>query len=221
MPELSLLRPVDLPFCQVLMFEEWDAPPGRFFLAYRARGSFSKLLGQGVIDEFRTISGPILISPAATIGGIYDAGMLLADERDVEAPIDQGWPPLTIGIDTPAIKRSKNWQAELLAAMKSRKSTAAPPWNNSAKTGKAGDFRLESFCCATSAGIAMQLFVCDAPMLPQQLQRLADLGEAPFTAAVSTGNRLPRVSDGILHDVAAVSEDQLAKIIAVAKRLSY
>jgi len=217
-PELSLLRHIDLPFCQALMFEEWDAPPGRFFLAYHAQGNFSKMLGQGVIDEFRTISGPILLSPASIIGGIYDVGMLLADERDVEAPIDQGWPPLTIGIEAPSVDRSDNWHAELLDAMKSQKSVGAPPWRSKTKAGKAGVFKLETFSCETNAGTVARFYACDAPMLPQQLQRLADIGDAPITVAVSTGNRLPRVSDGILHDVDAVSESQLAEIIQAAEQ---
>jgi len=215
MNKRSLLRHIDLPFCQALMLEEWDAPPGRFFVAYRAQAGFSKMLGQGVIDEFRTISAPILVSPASMIGGIYDAGMLLADERDVEAPIDQGWPPLTIGIDTPAPDRHDDWRAQLLGAMKSQKTVGKPPWSNKHRTAKAGEYQADILSCETSNGIAAQFIVCNAPLLPQQLQRLADIGNAPISVAVSTGNRLPRVSDGILHDVDVVSESQLNGIVQV------
>ena len=179
------------------------------------------MLGQGVVDEFRTISGPILLSPSSAIGGIYDVGMLLADERDVDAPIDQGWPPLTIGIDTVPVDRSDSWQAELLDAMMTQESVGMPPWRNEMTAGKAGIFRVETFSCETDTGTVARLYACDAPMLPQQLQCLADIGDASITVAVATGNRLPRISDGFLHDVDAVSESQLAGIIQVAEQLPH
>jgi hypothetical protein len=101
----SLFRMLDLPWCQAFLLENWNAAPGRFFVGYQVSGNFSALLGHGVVDEFRTISGPLLLAPADSIGGIYDAGMRLADARDVEAPIDQGWPPLTIGQLAGAVSR--------------------------------------------------------------------------------------------------------------------
>ena len=37
---MSMLDPILLPFCDVLMTERWDAPAGRYFAAFRARHGF-------------------------------------------------------------------------------------------------------------------------------------------------------------------------------------
>jgi hypothetical protein len=208
---------IDLPFCQVLMLEEWDAVPGRFFVACRTAGNFTKLLGQGVVDEFRTISGPILLSPADTIGGIYDAGMRLADARDLEAPIDQGWPPLTIGIDVAAPERPDDWLEHLLIALKTEQSTGAAPWSNEYSSASAGEYQIETVRCSITADIVACIVVTNAPMLPPQLERLAEVGDAPITVAVSVGNRLPRVSAGELQQVDVISEAQLDAVLRILK----
>ena len=209
----TLFRMIELPFCQALMLESWNAVPGRFFVAYRATGNFNALLGQGVVDEFRTISAPLLLAPADSIGGIYDTGMKLADARDVEAPIDQGWPPLTIGIDTRSPDRPDDWQDRLLDALKTEQSSGKSPWNNEFSSVRANEYLVESARCVIDGDVAARILVTDAPMLPMQLNRLADVSDAPITVAVSVGNRLPRVSGGEMHEIDVVSEAQLDAII--------
>jgi hypothetical protein len=202
------------------MFERWDAAPGRFFAALRTRGTFTALLGHSVVDEFRTVSGPILLAPAATIGGIYDAGMRLADARDLEAPIDQGWPPLSIGIEVAAPARPDDWIAGFLDAIQHQTSTGTAPWQYNLRDARAGDYRLKRLHCVSDRQRAATIIATDAPLLPQQLQRLADCGDAPVTVAVALGNRLPRVEVSELQRIDVISEQQLALLLSAVQRLT-
>lgn len=215
----DLFQLVELPYCQALKIEAWDAAPGRFFVAYRSLGHFSRLLGQGVVDEFYTISGPILIAPASIIGGVYDAGMRLADDRDPEAPIDQGWPPLTIGIETIPPALAEGWQSQFLAAIKAGKSIAAAPWVSRIKTLNAGTYSVSKLSCTANGIESVACYVTDAPLLPQQLLRVAETGDALICVAVSTGNRLPRVANGVDQQIDVASEKQLLDIVRVAKKI--
>lgn len=209
MSDTGLIRLVSTPFCQAVMLEPWDARPGRFFVGYRRRRTFTDLLGHGVVDEFQTISGPLFISPRQIIGGIYDSGMRLADLRDVEAPIDQGWPPLTIGVDVKVLPRPDDWQQQLLEAVQSRKDSGNAPWVSDLQTTFSGEWETERLQCHAGERLLLSVIVTSAPMLPQQLERLADRDDAPFTVAISTGNRLPRVEDQELHEVSVISEREL------------
>ena len=219
MTDVALIRAIDLPFCQALMLERWDAPPGRFFIGYRTRHGFSALLGNGVVDEFQTISGPILLSPTTQIGGIYDAGMRLADARNVEAPIDQGWPPLTVGIDVVAPQRPDNWMSQFISAMQSEAGDRSPPWEYSLSNSRVGSDLLNGYRCHVDGQVAATIIVTDAPLLPQQLEQLADVDDAPITLAVSTGNRLPRTAANELQKITAVSELRLAVLSDAARDL--
>jgi len=214
----SLVQLVDLPFCQAMMLEQWDAAPGRFFAAYRARHGFTCLLGNGVVDEYRTISAPILLAPAAIVGGIYDAGMRLADLRDVEAPIDQGWPPLTIGIDVKAPDRNEQWRDDMRSALQSGSGKGSPPWENKRRSSAADQYKIQSVKCVLGGRTVACIIVTDAPMLPEQLDRLADTGDSPITVAVSVGNRLPRVQNGEWHEVDVISEQVLAVVVREAAK---
>ena len=60
---------------------------------------------------------------------------------------------------------------------------------------------------------AANILVTDAPMLPSQLDRLAEVSKALISVAVSVGNRLPRVPGGEKHQVDVISEAQLDDII--------
>ncbi|MDA0706109.1 MAG: hypothetical protein O2805_05695 [Proteobacteria bacterium] len=220
MAKQGLFKVVELPFCQALLFEHWDAAPGRFFAALRTRGAFTSLLGNGVLEEFRTISGPVLLVPSSAIGGVYDAGLRLADARSLDAEIDQGWTPLTIGIDVTAPARPDNWSAQFLDAIQQEKSSGAAPWQNTVRDASVADYRLQRLHCHVDGKQAATILATDAPLLPQQLQRLADLGEAPVTIAVALGNRLPRVEVSELQQIDAVSEQQLAPLLSAARRLT-
>jgi len=214
MRNAGLFRVVELPYAQAVMLEAWNAPPGRFFLGYRARHGFSALLGNGVADEFKTISAPILLAPAAVLGSVYDAGMQLAELRDVEAPIDSGWPPLTIGIDVDAPDMAADWQSEFLAAMQDAKSRGSAPWRNRRRQMQIGDVSIDILQCLTDEQPIVTVIVTSARLLPAQLERLADMDKAPLTLAVSSGNRLPYIETGERHTVTAVAEAQLRELTA-------
>lgn len=219
MAERALFTSIELPFCQAVLFEHWNAPPGRFFVAYRTRGAFTAMLGNGVVGEFRTLSGPVLLAPAAMLGSIYDLGLRLADARDVAAELDRGWPPLTVGIDAAAPARQDDWSAQFLRALEDQDNVGKAPWQYAVRTATAGDYNLQCLQCSTRGQQAASIIVTDAPLLPQQLERLADTGSAPVTIAVSVGNRLPRVARNELQQITAVSEQTLAVLVASASRL--
>lgn len=209
----ALLRVVTTPYCQAVMLESWDAPPGRFFVDYRARHGYTAVIGNGVIDEFRTISGPILIAPAKIIGGVYDAGMLLADERDVELPIDQGWPPLTIGVAVAAPAMQDGWEAGLLAVMQgAHNSDEFGLWQSRLRATGDDKVKVEVLQCALGGRPVATVIVTNASLLPQQLGCLVDTDDADMTVAVATGNRLPRVAGGEMHAVDVVGESTLRSI---------
>lgn len=215
----ELFRLVSTNFCQAVMLEEWDAPPGRFFVDYRARHGLTSVLGNGVAEEFRTISGPILLAPAGIIGGVYDAGMRLADERDAEAPLDQGWPPLTIGVDVKAPVLETGWKFSLLEAlMGNATSVEFGLWDSRRRDLEVGGNRVGILQCAAAGVPAATVIVTDAALLPQQLGRLVDTDQAALTVAVATGNRLPRVDDGDLHHVEVAAE---ATVQAMAQAIRW
>ena len=216
----GLLQLVATPFCQAVMLERWNAERGRFFVDYRVRHGLASVIGTGVIDEFHTISAPIFIAPAGIIGGVYDAGMRLADERDVEAPIDQGWPPLTIGVDVAAPAMPHDWKRALVAALQAGESSGAfGLWKNRSQSIRIGASTVEVLRCFVKDEPAVTVIVTNAALLPQQLGRLADTDHAAMTVAVATGNRLPFVEGGELHAANAASEAQLQAIAARLKQL--
>ena len=209
----ALFRVVATPYCQAVMLEDWDAAPGRFFVDYRSRHGMTTVIGNGVIEEFRTISGPILLAPANIIGGVYDAGMLLADARDIEAPIDQGWPPLTIGVDVDAPVMSAGWKDELIGALRSGTNAGEfGLWESRRREISIDKVTVQILQCTLADRAVATIIVTDAGLLPQQLGRLADTDSAAFTVAVATGNRLPRVQHGELHMANVVAESTLHSI---------
>ena len=216
----KLMQVVNTSFCQAVMLEPWNAEPGRLFVDYRARHGHTALIGNGVVEEFRTISGPILLAPEGIMGGVYDTGMLLADERDVEAPIDQGWPPLTIGINVAAPTMPRDWKAVLVQAMqRPAAGVQFQLWDYRLRRIEVGDIVVEVLQCSTNGEPVATIIVTNAGLLPQQLGRLVDTDDAPVTVAVATGNRLPRVADGELHVADVVAEAKLLAIAAGLRRL--
>ena len=215
----ALFQTVELPYCQLVMPEIWNAPRGRFFVAYRARHGFTSIAGNGVVDEFRTISGPVLLTPSALLGGIYDAGMLLAEERHVEAPIDTGWPPLTIGLDAPAPAMNADWRQEFIEAAQAQQSRGNVPWESTRRNVAVDALSIDVLQCSIGGNPAATVIASDAPLLPAQLTRLADQDDAPISVAVSTGNRLPYVEGGELHSVEVVPESRLAELTSGLREL--
>jgi len=62
-----------------------------------------------------------------------------------------------------------------------------------------------------------EVFATNAPFLPKQLQRIAQLSTAPFSVAFSTGNRLTAQKNAQPLVVTAASEGALNKIIAALR----
>ena len=206
-----MIRLVTLPYCSVVMLDVWDAAPSRYFAAYQCGGTYRWLLGHPVIDEFATISSPIFLTPRALLGKIYNAGLSLGHRRDPEMGIDQGWPPLCVGLDAQAPELPSDWEARLLDAV-----VAAAP------TGKGTEEGVE-VRRAASAGHRVEglqigeasIVVTSAPLLPKQLAYLCEAASSAVVVAVSLGNRLERVGKGGRRTVSALSRRDLSSLRGV------
>jgi hypothetical protein len=210
-----MIRLVTLPFCTVVMLDVWDAPPSRYFAAYRCSGFYRWLLGHPVIDEFATISSPIFLTPRALLGKIYNAGLSLGHQRDPEMGIDQGWPPLCVGLEVPAPELPGDWEARLLEALAA---DGAPGEG----TGVANAVRRRSF--GEHAVECVQLgeaclVITSAPLLPKQLSHLCEAGSSAVVVAVSLGNKLERVIEGAPHSVNALSQRRLSALYGLVEGL--
>ncbi len=192
---------VELPFCKVLMVEAWNAPSGRYFLAYRALDNFRSAMGLPVIDEFATFSSPIFFCPNPILGKIYNAGITLGHHRDPEMGIDLGWPPLVIGHDASEPELPENWEEQLLVSIKK----AEVQRSGGAEAYQVKKLKIES----------AELFITDAPLLPKQLSRLAQKSDAPFSVALSIGNRLTSQKNATPLTLNAASEALLTQIIGM------
>lgn len=62
-------------------------------------GDGAEMTGVQVMDEFETMSGPVLLSDTTSLGEIYDAALTMAFARSAELEIGSGWPPVAIGLD--------------------------------------------------------------------------------------------------------------------------
>jgi hypothetical protein len=212
---VSLLEPVRLSFCDVLLTERWDAPAGRWFAAYRARHGFRWMLGHVVVDEFATISSPLFFASRPLLGKIYDAGISLAHRRDREMAIDLGWPPLCVGLDTPVPELPADWQETLLDTLRdgARRASDIPVRMTTAEGYELALVRYEG-----ARGAGASVLATSAPLLPAQLGRLCDLDGNGLTLAFATGNRIAR-QRGRAQDISVVSEARFAKIAAAAAEL--
>jgi len=187
------------------MIEPWNASRGRYFIAYRALNNFRSVLGLPVIDEFATFSSPIFFCPTPILGKIYNAGISLGHKRDPEMGIDLGWPPIVIGYQAPVPELMENWEQGLLDEIMKE-----------AKKGGKGEGEI-----ITVGGYEVrklrigecEIFATNAPLLPKQLQRIAQLSNAPFSIAFSTGNRLTAQKNAQPLVVTAASEEALSKIM--------
>lgn len=210
-----MVKFVQLPFCTVVMLDVWNASPSRYFAAYRCLDSYRWLLGHPVIDEFATISSPIFITPRSLLGKIYNAGISLGHRRDPEMGIDQGWPPLCVGLDTAAPKLPSEWEAQLLDAVVAEASSGD-------STEKAAEVRR-----ATSAGYQVEglrigeasIVVTSGPLLPKQLAYLCEAASSAVVVAVSLGNRLERVGEGARRTVRALSRRDLSVLRGVVEEV--
>ncbi len=215
-----MFRRVGTNYCLALMLEPWNAPAGRFFVAYKGRHGFRALIGNGVADEFRTISAPLFITPTPLLGKIYDSGMALADRRDVEAPLDLGWPPLCMGLDIASPALADNWQPELLDVLTDSKPGQAPAWPVAGSSKAVSGYEIEFVRCG-GPQLSSQVTVLGttAPLLPGQLERLADIDNSGLTVAVATGNRLLRSQNDQAQHIDVVSETVLERLVEATRAL--
>jgi len=197
---------LETPDCSVLRCERWDAPRGRWYTAYKSRHGYRWLLGNGVVDEFATVSSPLFIAPRDLLGRIYNAGISLGHRRDHDMAIDLGWPPLCAGVDRPASGTAANLEENLLALLTATGNTSGRP----AFTASAGGHAVERW----QFNDEVTVIGTDAPLLPQQLARLCDTDASPLTIALATGNRVTLQEDDRPQSLRAASEDTLSAIIA-------
>lgn len=68
------------------------------FGAYAAGGALA-WTGVEVAEDFGTSASPIVLCNATSVGAAYDALITRGHKRDPELPVDDGWPPVVVGID--------------------------------------------------------------------------------------------------------------------------
>jgi L-aminopeptidase/D-esterase-like protein len=92
-------------------------------------GDGAELTGVQVIEEFQTISGPIILAPVSELGTLYDAALSFAFERDEGLALGSGWPPIVVGFDD---RPRHDVRAHRLAAAEAaalfREPAGAPRW---------------------------------------------------------------------------------------------
>ncbi len=196
------------------MVERWDAPAGRYFLAYRAGLGYRWLLGHPVVDEFATFSSPIFFAPKPLLGKIYNAGISLGHRRDPEMAIDLGWPPLCVGLDLPAPALPEDWEERLLAALTRDSAAEGSDAERTVRTRQVGGDELSS-CRVGEATV----LATSAPLLPHQLLHLCEAAGGPLAMAFSTGNRVARPGEGVSQVLRAVSESRLRELMGSAESL--
>lgn len=216
----ALLRVTALPFATIVGVAGPVVPRRRYLAAYRVHGEPLPVLGQAVIDEFRTISAPICLVPRNLAGKIYDRGLALSFARDPDMGIDSGWPPLVVGlpIATPALPA--DWTTAFDDAYGGAEADTGAPLLPVERWSVAAD----GFVVTVVRQPGATVLATDAPMLPRQLGRLAEsqsVASAPggVVIAVGLGNFLQSRDQGPPQDVPFLAESAVAKILsAVATR---
>ena len=209
---MSTVRIATLPWCTAILPEPWDAPAGRLYVAWTARGAWRWFLGQGVIDEFGTLSSPIFVTPASLLGTLYDTGIALGFARGTELALDAGWPPIVLGVDAPAPSLPPGWEERTLAAIRDPGSaTGDGGLRPTVERLRPSDPGLERIRIS-----GVTVLVTDAPLLPHQLRRLTQGSPGDFVLGVSTGNRVLVQEGGAPQSIRVASEATLEDLVAVA-----
>jgi hypothetical protein len=203
---------IETPYCKVLMIEPWNAPRGRYFIAYRALNNFRSVLGLPVIDEFATFSSPIFFCPTSILGKIYNAGISLGHKRDPEMGIDLGWPPVVVGYEAAAPELRDQWEKELMEELQKAEEGKG---GGAEEQSTIGEYEMRKIKIGEC-----EIFATNAPLLPKQLQRIAQLSNSEFSIAFSTGNRLTAQKNAQTIVVTAASEGALSKIIDAVRAKS-
>ena len=204
-----MIKLVELPFCSVVMLDAWNAPPSRYFAAYRCRGTYRWLLGHPVIDEFATISAPIFLAPRSLLGKIYNAGISLGHKRDPEMGIDLGWPPLCLGLDEAAPELPSDWETRLLVSRPDE-------WRCGAWSSPQGPRRSRGRSLQLAAPLVV---VTSAPLLPKQLGHLCEAASTSVVCDGLPGQQTRASSAGAPRTVEALSQDKLSSLYGVVEEL--
>ncbi len=194
---MQLFSVISLPPFSVILVGGWNEDAHRYFISYRVQGDFRHTIGLPVVDEFATFSTPVFFGPSSQLGKLYNLGITLGHQRNSEMPIDQGWPPICIGLpDEDPVPA--DWETDLLTAIKNEKPEPV------AETGAITEFtRIGPF----------DIYATNAPLLPRQLRRICELSTAPLSIAFSTGNRITARKGKVLN-IDVVSESLLAELIS-------
>lgn len=81
------------------LFPRGEKASGLELMRVAYAGDGAEMTGVQVIDEFETMSGPILVSAVTSLGEIYDAALTMAFARSAGLELGSGWPPVAIGLD--------------------------------------------------------------------------------------------------------------------------
>ena len=206
---MPLFHLISLGPFRAIRIGRWNEPPGRYFLSYECKNDFRDVLGQSVIDEFATFSGPILFGPAPILGNLYNVGISLGHLRDPDMSIDTGWPPLCVGTKDTVGGLPANWEEELLNALQQANEEFA-----------SGLKEVEGFLIQSVRIGDISLFATNAPLLPKQLKRICQVSRLPLSLSFSTGNRLTRQKKGESLSVTAVSEAILTRLKSAFEELA-
>jgi hypothetical protein len=215
-----MFKRIETSYCMALLLEPWNSPAGRFYLAYKARHGFRGVIGNGVVDEYHTTSAPLFICPTPLLGKIYDAGMLLAEQRDMDAPLDLGWPPFCMGLNLAAPELPEDWQTQFLDSLTGLVPGDPVSWAVSSESAMSGAYQLEYVRCGgPSVTSQVTIIGTDAPLLPGQLERLADVDDSGLSVAIATGNRIVRGETNRPQEIVAVSEEVLDSLVLGTRKL--
>ena len=155
-------------------------------------------MGHAVVDEFQTFSTPILIGPGQLLGQLYNTGITLGHQRNPEMPLDQGWPPFCVGIQSDDAV-PKGWEEMLLNAIKKTSANLTPS--------DPSKFRIQHH-----RNREVEIFATDAPLLPRHLRRICHLSGSPLAIAFSTGNRIMG-QKGKLLPIRVISEGDFEQLL--------
>jgi hypothetical protein len=112
-------------------------------------GDGLEMTGLQVVDEFGTMSGPVILVPETEVGLAYDGALTLAFERDDGLAIGSGWPPVVIGFDPGTSPNRPKYVAGDLAQL-----FREPPPSNAWRTDAGAGYGVSGIGYAASTQIA-------------------------------------------------------------------
>ena len=193
------------------------------FGAYVAGGGLS-WTGVEVAEDFGSFASPIVLCNATSVGAAYDALITRGHKRDPELPVDDGWPPIVVGIDDGYLndlRRRRVKHDDVLAACEVAR--GEPPACGSVGVGRGlvalgckggvgdasaaarvgGDAFVVGVLLAANGGAGavrvvspgfVAIVATDAPLFPAELRLLGEAAIRGIDAAVSIGGEEGRLA---------------------------